>query len=275
MLSTPGGRPARAASAASASAVSGASSLGLQTTVQPAASAGATLRVIMEKGKFQGVMAATTPTGWRSTRKRVARAGGDSTSPATRGASSANHRMEASPVSTSLRASASGLPHSRVMRRARSSRAAQAASCQRRSAAARSRAGRAAQGPNAAAAAAIAARVSGPPQSETRARRPPVAGLSTSKAAPLAGCTNAPPTKAPLCRRWRSETSRSRAPASSNAAGWLEWRRGCITAAVRGAPASSIPCIRMSEPNEASLCVIARRRAACRGLECARANAAM
>lgn len=34
-------------------------------TVQPAARAGDTLRVIMEKGKFQGVMAATTPTGCR------------------------------------------------------------------------------------------------------------------------------------------------------------------------------------------------------------------
>jgi hypothetical protein len=31
-------------------------------TVQPAASAGATLRVIIDIGKFQGVMAATTPT---------------------------------------------------------------------------------------------------------------------------------------------------------------------------------------------------------------------
>jgi hypothetical protein len=32
-------------------------------TVQPAASAGETLRVIIENGKFQGVMAPTTPTG--------------------------------------------------------------------------------------------------------------------------------------------------------------------------------------------------------------------
>jgi hypothetical protein len=34
----------------------------LWLTVQPAASAGATLRVIIDIGKFQGVMAATTPT---------------------------------------------------------------------------------------------------------------------------------------------------------------------------------------------------------------------
>ena len=42
---------------------SGVSSAGLTTTVQPAASAGETLRVIMAKGKFHGVIAATTPTG--------------------------------------------------------------------------------------------------------------------------------------------------------------------------------------------------------------------
>ena len=39
--------------------------------MQPAASAGATLRVIIAAGKFHGVIAATTPTGWRSTRMRL------------------------------------------------------------------------------------------------------------------------------------------------------------------------------------------------------------
>ena len=38
-------------------------SLGFNTTVQPAASAGATLRAIIAIGKFQGVIAPTTPTG--------------------------------------------------------------------------------------------------------------------------------------------------------------------------------------------------------------------
>ena len=63
MFSTPGGRPARIASSAAASAVSGVSSAGLMMTGQPAASAGATLRVIMASGKFHGVMAAHTPIG--------------------------------------------------------------------------------------------------------------------------------------------------------------------------------------------------------------------
>ena len=60
---TPGGMPARPANSAKASAESGVSVAGLQTKVQPAASAGPALRVIMALGKFQGVMAATTPTG--------------------------------------------------------------------------------------------------------------------------------------------------------------------------------------------------------------------
>ncbi len=48
-------------------ALTGAISLGLSTTVQPAASAGATLRVIWFSGKFQGVMQPTTPIGSRTT----------------------------------------------------------------------------------------------------------------------------------------------------------------------------------------------------------------
>src|SRR5262245_24742588 len=52
-LSTPFGRPARSASAARASAENGVCDAGLATTVQPAASAGPTLRVIIAIGKFQ------------------------------------------------------------------------------------------------------------------------------------------------------------------------------------------------------------------------------
>ena len=69
-LSTPGGMPARSASSPSASAVSGVSPAGLATTVQPTASAGATLRVIIAAGKFHGVIAATTPIGCLMTTMR-------------------------------------------------------------------------------------------------------------------------------------------------------------------------------------------------------------
>ena len=70
-LKTPGGMPARRASSASASAENGVCVAGFSTIVQPAASAGPALRVIMAAGKFHGVMAATTPTGWRRTMMRL------------------------------------------------------------------------------------------------------------------------------------------------------------------------------------------------------------
>ncbi|MCY1383679.1 hypothetical protein D9M69_718300 [compost metagenome] len=60
-LNTPAGMPASSASTARAKADSGVSSDGLRISVQPAARAGPTLRVTMARGKFQGVMAATTP----------------------------------------------------------------------------------------------------------------------------------------------------------------------------------------------------------------------
>src|ERR1700674_4996977 len=63
ILNTPLGTPAFSASATSANAVSGVSLAGFNTTVQPAASAGDTFRVIIEHGKFQGVIAPQTPIG--------------------------------------------------------------------------------------------------------------------------------------------------------------------------------------------------------------------
>jgi len=74
-LNTPAGKPARSASTASASAVSGVDSAGLTTTGQPAARPGATLRVIIASGKFHGVIAAQTPTGCLTTTSRVLAAG--------------------------------------------------------------------------------------------------------------------------------------------------------------------------------------------------------
>jgi len=43
--------------------LTGVKSLGLTTTVHPAASAGASFQVSSSSGEFHGVMAATTPTG--------------------------------------------------------------------------------------------------------------------------------------------------------------------------------------------------------------------
>ena len=63
IFTRPAGNPARPASSISASADNGVALAGLHTTAQPAAIAGAILRVSMALGKFQGVIQATTPTG--------------------------------------------------------------------------------------------------------------------------------------------------------------------------------------------------------------------
>ena len=55
--------PASCASATSLMVVKGVLTAGLQMIVHPAANAGAILRVIIAAGKFQGVIAPTTPTG--------------------------------------------------------------------------------------------------------------------------------------------------------------------------------------------------------------------
>jgi hypothetical protein len=57
------GMPASTANLARAAHVYGVSDGGLMTTEQPAANAGAILRVIMAAGKFHGVMMPQTPTG--------------------------------------------------------------------------------------------------------------------------------------------------------------------------------------------------------------------
>ena len=55
-LNTPGGTPASCSTSATISAFSGATSEGLSTIVQPAASAGATLHMIWLMGQFHGVI---------------------------------------------------------------------------------------------------------------------------------------------------------------------------------------------------------------------------
>ncbi len=70
MFITPAGRPARSASTPMASAVNGVCEAGRTMPVQPTASPGPIFRVIIAAGKFQGVMAAKTPTGSFITRMR-------------------------------------------------------------------------------------------------------------------------------------------------------------------------------------------------------------
>src|SRR4051794_38459873 len=62
-LTTPAGTPASSSSCVKKIVVSGVRAGGLMTTVQPAASAGAILRVAIANGKFHGVMKKQGPTG--------------------------------------------------------------------------------------------------------------------------------------------------------------------------------------------------------------------
>ena len=64
------------------------------TTAQPAASAGATLRVIIAAGKFHGVMMPQTPTGSLVTCSEVFGVDDGIVWPYERVASSANHDMK-------------------------------------------------------------------------------------------------------------------------------------------------------------------------------------
>ncbi len=69
-LTTPSGSPASSASSAKRSAVSGVSSAGFNTTVLPAASAGAIFQQAIASGKFHGVISPTTPSGSRTVKAR-------------------------------------------------------------------------------------------------------------------------------------------------------------------------------------------------------------
>ncbi len=67
-FTTPSGIPASRASSASRKAESGVSSAGLSTTVFPQASAGPSFQLAMFRGKFQGTISPTTPSGSRKVR---------------------------------------------------------------------------------------------------------------------------------------------------------------------------------------------------------------
>ena len=67
-LKTPSGSPASLKISARRSVVNGVVSAGLATTVLPARNAGPSLLHSSVVGKFQGTIAATTPSGRRSTR---------------------------------------------------------------------------------------------------------------------------------------------------------------------------------------------------------------
>ena len=96
-FTTPAGRPASSSVATKRSVVSGVSSAGLTTMVQPAAMAGPILRVAMARGKFQGVIAKAGPTGRWATNMLPVPSGEEPKRPVMRTASSENQRKNSAP----------------------------------------------------------------------------------------------------------------------------------------------------------------------------------
>ncbi len=171
---------------------------GLTTTGQPAASAGASLRVIIAIGKFHGVMSSAGPTGRRSTSWWWVPAGARRVRPSIRTACSAYQRTYSAAYCTSARASASGLPPSAVTSAARSSARAVMASNSARSTSDRVRGATSRQAAPASCAAARAASPSAGPASATSNSTSVVAGSATGNVPPPVACRHSPPISRPV-----------------------------------------------------------------------------
>ncbi len=189
-LKTPGGRPASALTSAMTSAriaqhaaVDGA---GTQTTVFPAASAGANSSAPIVYGQFHGLTTPTTPSGTRPTRILRPAETDSGSVPARRFASSPAILKYSASSSTSSNASAtSGLPWSSVSARASSSRRAAIAAMTCSHHPARSNADAPAHAGQAAAAARTASSTSAGPATATVANVSPDDGLVASAVPPL------------------------------------------------------------------------------------------
>ena len=164
-FSHPAGWPASSNAWASRSADSGVAPAGLRTTAQPAANAGAILCATRLSGKLNGEIAPTTPIGSRMTRPAWPIPAGcasmPSTSPPSERASTAEKSTVCTARSASACAVAIGLPASRAIVSANSSRRSRTIAARRSSTAARSCAGTGLR--MAVAAASIARRASSPP----------------------------------------------------------------------------------------------------------------
>ena len=196
MLTTPAGIPARCANSAKAKAHKGVCSAGLITMVQPAAIAGAILRVIIAIGKFHGVIATHTPIACFRTSMRLSPQVLSRMAPVTRFDSSANHSTNEAPYATSPRDSTRGLPCSRVIKIAKSSVLAIIRSNHLRITMARSLAVFERQLLSACSAAVMANSASALFRFVTLAMMSPVAGLLTEKVAPDLALTHLPLIKA-------------------------------------------------------------------------------
>ena len=117
-LTTPGGTPASSRTLTKFTAESGVSVAGLNTTVFPQISAGAIFHEGMAIGKFQGVIMAATPSGWRTDIANLSRSSEGTVCPYSRRPSPAMKAVMSMASWTSPRVSSRTFPISRVMSRA-------------------------------------------------------------------------------------------------------------------------------------------------------------
>ena len=171
----------------------GVSSAAFTSIEQPAASAGPTLRTTWLIGKFQGVKAATGPTGSFTTIWRISGLPRDGTRrPYTRRPSSANHSIRSAAASVSPFASTSGLPCSWVSSGAISAARSRISPAALRMILARSAGAMSRQVSKPFCAAARARSRSAVPAWATRPISLPVAGLKTASVRPSAASCHWP-----------------------------------------------------------------------------------
>ena len=191
-LNTPSGAPASDISRASSIGAPGSRSDGFSTKVLPQASAIGNIHIGTMAGKLNGVMPATTPTGWRIENTSTPPATCGEYSPFSACGIPQANSTTSSPRAISPLASSNVLPCCDEISRASSSRLARTRSRKLNMTCARLAAGVADQLGNAALAAATAAFTSSVLASGTDVTGWPVAGLKTSWARPLAPAFSAP-----------------------------------------------------------------------------------
>ena len=207
------GRPASAHSRASHSAADGTFSLGLSTTVLPAAMAIGKNHIGTMAGKLNGLMTATTPSGWRIEDTSTRVEAFSVNPPLSRCGMPQANSTTSWPRATSPRASASTLPCSAVMSSASSPARALSSSRKRNTIWVRRASEVSRHAGNAAFAAATAASTSALGQGQAGGD-PPVAGSVTSEKRSPEPSWSAPATQ--WCRARTVESARLRDACGDN-----------------------------------------------------------
>ena len=194
-LRTPAGSPASRNSSAIRTGTEGSRSLGLSTKALPDAMAGPICHSGIIAGKLNGVIPATTPSGWRSEYTSMPVPTAVEYSPLSRCGAPMQNSITSTPRWMSPFASSRVLPCSRESSSARGSSSSRRSSRKRMNTRARFCGLVAAHAGCAASAFAIAARTSSPVARGTRACTAPVLGSKTSPKRPDAPSWRDPPTK--------------------------------------------------------------------------------